>query len=122
MQITQPSAGRVLGEIAVTVRHQPDTPLTCPSRGSAGSRYDSRPRRWRHLNTMQWKTFLTADVPRVACPKCGVKQVRIAWAEDQSRFTELFEAFAIQVLKAVRSTVQAFFWGSRRGQASIRNP
>ena len=56
---------------------------------------------------MQWKTFITAEVPRLNCPKCGVKQVRVAWAEDVSRFTELFEAFAIQVLKAVRSKVQA---------------
>lgn len=56
---------------------------------------------------MQWKTFITAEVPRLNCPKCGVKQVRVAWAEDASRFTELFEAFAIQVLKAVRSKVQA---------------
>jgi hypothetical protein len=56
---------------------------------------------------MQWKTFITAEVPRLNCPTCGVKQVRVAWAEDGSRFTELFEAFAIQVLKAVRSKVQA---------------
>lgn len=107
VQITQPAADRPLGEVAVTVRWRPDTPLACPNCGSAAPRYDSRPRRWRHLNTLQWKTFITADVPRVNCPKCGVKQVRVAWAEDGSRFTELFEAFAIQVLKAVRSKVQA---------------
>lgn len=79
------------------------TPLVCPSCGQAAPRYDSRPRRWRHLNTLQWKTFIPADVPRVNCPTCGVRQVRVAWAEDGSRFTELFEAFAIQVLQAVRS-------------------
>ena len=107
VNITQPSADRPLGEIAVSVRWRPDAPLLCPSCGSAGPRYDSRPRRWRHLNTMQWKTFITTDVPRVHCPQCGVKQVRVAWAEDGSRFTELFEAFAIQVLQAVRSKVQA---------------
>jgi transposase len=107
VQIMQPAAGRPLGEIAVAVQWRPDTPLTCPSCGNVAPGYDSRPRRWRHLNTMQWKTFITADVPRVNCPKCGVKQVRVAWAEDSSRFTELFEAFAIQVLKAVRSKVQA---------------
>jgi len=56
---------------------------------------------------MQWKAFITAEVPRVNCPKCEVKQVRVAWAEDTSRFPEPFEAFAIQVLKAVRSKVQA---------------
>ncbi|MEW6301723.1 MAG: ISL3 family transposase [Thermodesulfobacteriota bacterium] len=107
VQITQPAAERALGEIAVTVQWRADTPLSCPACGGTASRYDSRPRRWRHLNTMQWKTFIAADVPRVNCPKCGVKQVRVAWAEDASRFTELFEAFAIQVLKAVRSKVQA---------------
>lgn len=107
VNITQPSAGRPLGEIAVTVQWRADTPLVCPSCAAVAPGYDSRPRRWRHLNTMQWKTFVVADVPRVNCPKCGVKQVRVAWAEDSSRFTELFEAFTIQVLKACRSKVQA---------------
>ncbi len=95
MDITQPSANHPLGEIAVSVRLRADSPPTCPACGQAAPRYDSRPRprRWRHLNTMQWKTFITADVPRVDCPKCGVKQVRVAWAEDHSRFTELFIRF-----------------------------
>ena len=101
------SAERPLGEIAVAVRWRTSAPLTCPECGQQGPRYDRRSRRWRHLNTMQWKTFITAEVPRVNCPTCGVKQVRVAWAEDGSRFTELFEAFAIQVLQAVRSKVQA---------------
>lgn len=105
--VTKASADRPLGEVAVAVRWRAAAPLVCPSCGQQAPRYDSRPRRWRHLNTMQWKTFLTAEVPRVNCSRCGVKQVRVAWAEDASRFTELFEAFAIQVLKAVRSKVQA---------------
>nr|WP_330178570.1 transposase family protein [Candidatus Vondammii sp. HM_W22] len=29
------------------------------------SGYDSRKRRWRHLDTCQYKTILVADVPRV---------------------------------------------------------
>ena len=105
--VTKVSAERPLGEIAVAVRWQPGAPLRCPSCGQEGRGYDGRSRRWRHLNTMQWKTFITAEVPRVNCPKCGVKQVAVSWAEDASRFTELFEAFTIQVLKAVRSKVQA---------------
>lgn len=105
--VTKPSGERPLGEVAVAVRWRAKMPLVCPSCNQQGARYDSRARRWRHLNTMQWKTFITAEVPRVNCPSCGVKQVRVAWAEDGSRFTELFEAFAIQVLKAVRSKVQA---------------
>jgi len=105
--ITQASAERPLGEVSVTVQWRADAALVCPACGRSGPRYDSRLRRWRHLNTMQWKTFIAAEVPRVNCPQCGVKQVRVAWAEDASRFTELFEAFAIQVLQAVRSKVQA---------------
>ncbi len=107
VHITQASADRPLGEVAVEVAWRAEAPLVCPRCGQPAPRYDSRPRRWRHLNTLQWKTFITADVPRVDCPTCGVRQVRVAWAEDGSRFTELFEAFAIQVLKAVRSKVQA---------------
>lgn len=107
VNITPASGERPLGEVAVSVRWRADAPLLCPACGQPGPRYDTRPRRWRHLNTMQWKTFLTADVPRVDCPRCGVKQVRVAWAEDGARFTELFEAFAVQVLNAVRSKVQA---------------
>ena len=105
--VTKASADRPLGEVAVAVRWRAATQLVCPSCGQPGRRYDGRPRCWRHLNTMQWKTFITAEVPRVNCAQCGVRQVRVAWAEDASRFTELFEAFAIQVLKAVRSKVQA---------------
>jgi len=105
--VTKASAERPLGEISVAVQWRARAPLVCATCGQGGRGYDSRSRRWRHLNTMQWKTFITAEVPRVNCPTCGVKQVRVAWAEDSSRFTELFEAFAIQVLKAVRSKVQA---------------
>jgi transposase len=96
-----------LGELTVKVECPPSEPLCCAGCGHAAPRYDTRPRRWRHLNTMQWKTFIEADVPRLDCPTCGVKQIRVAWAEDASRFTALFEAYALDVLKAVRSKVQA---------------
>ena len=56
---------------------------------------------------MQGKTFIEADVLRVHCPKCGAQQIPVVWAEDESCFTELFEAYAIQVLQAVQSPVQA---------------
>jgi len=59
----------------------------------------SEERAWRHLDTCQFKTFLHARPPRVACPEHGVKQVRLPWAEAHSRFTALFERFAIDVLK-----------------------
>jgi len=56
---------------------------------------------------MQWKILIEADVPRLNCPDCGVKQIRVAWSEGGSCFTELFEVHVIQVLQAVRGKVQA---------------
>ena len=53
----------------------------------SGPRYDSKPRRWRHLDTMQFTTWIEADVPRMQCGTHGVKQVREPWAEPGSQFT-----------------------------------
>ncbi|MFO0251845.1 MAG: helix-turn-helix domain-containing protein [Planctomyces sp.] len=38
---------------------------------------------------------------------CGVKPIAVPWAENHSRFTLLFEAFAIEVLQASLSIQSA---------------
>jgi transposase len=73
--------------------------LVCPECGRNSPGYDTKPRRWRHLDTMQFTTMIVAAVPRVECAKHGVKQVGVPWAEDRSRFTALFETLAIDWLK-----------------------
>ncbi len=107
VDVAHPVPPSHLGEITVRVEYPASETLHCPECEAIAPGYDSRPRRWRHLNTMQWKTFIQADVPRVNCPEHGVRQIRIPWAEDQSRFTAMFEAFTIDVLQSVRSKVQA---------------
>jgi transposase len=72
--------------------------FACPSCGKACSGYDSRERRWRHLDTCQYRTIVIAEVPRVRCEEHGVVQVAVPWAEPGSRFTALFEALAIDWL------------------------
>jgi transposase len=52
---------------------------------------------------MQFATHLHCHLPRVRCKEHGVKTVTAPWAGKNSRFTLLFEAFAIRVLKAARS-------------------
>jgi transposase len=74
-------------------------PYPCPECGTPTGRYDSKPRRWRHLDTMQFTTWIEADVPRIECERHGVKQVRVPWAEPGSQFTALFERLAIDVLR-----------------------
>lgn len=74
-------------------------PFACPECGAEGPRYDRKPRRWRHLDTMQFTTWIEADVPRVECAAHGVRQIRIPWAAPGSQFTALFERLAIDLLR-----------------------
>ena len=71
----------------------------CPQCGQPAPRYDKRARQWRHLDTMQFKTLLEAEVPRIQCPEHGVLQAKVPWAEAGSGFTALFEAMAVFWLK-----------------------
>jgi transposase len=86
------------GEVEVLVEHR-GTGLKCPQCGSASSGYDTRRRRWRHLPTCQYKTILTAEVPRVRCPEHGVKTLQVPWSDPGSGFTALFEALVINWLQ-----------------------
>src|SRR6266849_3961901 len=82
-------------------------PFACPECGGKCSIADhAEERRWRHLDTMQFTTELVARLPRVRCSEHGVKTAAAPWAGKHSRFTLLFEAFAIDVLQACKS-VQA---------------
>lgn len=85
-------------QVEVQVALDPQATLQCPACATPAPRYDSRERRWRHLDTCQYRTILVADVPRVDCPTHGVHQVFLPWAEPGSRFTALFEALVIDWL------------------------
>jgi transposase len=74
-------------------------PFPCPECGTPAARYDSKPRRWRHLDTCQFTTWIETDVPRVDCRSHGIKQIRVPWAEPGSQFTALFERWAIDLLR-----------------------
>jgi len=71
----------------------------CPCCGNAASSYDSRRRKWRHLDTCQLQTFVIAKVPRVKCNECGVLTSDVPWSEKSSRFTLLFEFMVIRWLE-----------------------
>lgn len=81
---------------------------SCPECGSTCAKHDDRKiRTWRHLDTMQFSTLLHCQLPRVKCAQHGVKTVQTPWAGKNSRFTLMFEAFAVRVLKAARSVEEA---------------
>jgi transposase len=75
----------------------------CPVCGKEAPIYDhAEERRWRHLDTMQFMTFVACRVPRCNCPEHGVKQLDIPWSGPKSRFTQMFECLAIELLKMTR--------------------
>lgn len=84
--------------VEVTLQHRAGAELHCPECGATCPGYDSKHRRWRHLDTCQFETMLIADVPRSNCPEHGPLQVTVPWAEAGSRFTALFEALVIDWL------------------------
>jgi transposase len=92
--------------------------VACPECGDECTIADHAPiRTWRHLDTMQFETKIAARTPRADCKKCGVKTIAVPWATKHSRFTLMFEAFAIDVLLACGNIKSAagllgITWGS----------
>ncbi len=71
----------------------------CPKCDQIAPVYDHhKARTWRHLDTCQFETFLTAQVPRLNCRACGVLTAQVSWAAPDGRFTLLFECFALDIL------------------------
>lgn len=72
----------------------------CAECGTPCPLYDHQPeRRWRHLDTCQFRTILHAVPPRSNCNEHGALAVKLPWAEPGSSFTALFEGIAIEWLK-----------------------
>ena len=61
--------------------------------------HDYEERRWRHLDSCQFKTVIVARVPVVKCPTHGAQTVAVPWAEKYARFSRLFERLAIDVMQ-----------------------
>jgi transposase len=89
------------GEVHVRLAHAEGEQWPCAECGLLCRLYDHQAeRRWRHLDTCQYRTILHAEPPRSECSEHGVKVVRLPWAESGSRFTALFEGLAIAWLKS----------------------
>ena len=82
--------------------------LCCCECGQECAGYDAREeRRWRHLDSCGFLTYLVARVARVKCAVHGVVSVAVPWSEAHSRFTLSFSWFALRVLQGTKVQGQA---------------
>lgn len=101
--------------IIVKVEYAAPSHFQCPICQSTSRHYDSRQRTWRHLDTCQYQTYIQADVPRIHCQTHGYQTLQVPWANESSRYTELFEMRVIRLLSmSSLNAVSRFFklsWG-----------
>ena len=70
-------------EPRIMIVFAPGSRFHCPEAGCGEEVcpvYDTMERTWCHLNFFQYKAFIHAGVPRVACPEHGVRTVPVPWA------------------------------------------
>jgi len=60
-------------------------------------------REWRHLDILQYKSYVRCRIPRVKCKDGTVKQIALGWANKHDRHTFHFEIRVINLLQATKN-------------------
>ena len=63
--------------------------------------YDTKNKKWRHLNFFEHECYLHARVPRVKLPDGKIKLISTPWEGLSNGFTLLFEALLVQLCQAM---------------------
>src|ERR1700709_2121057 len=61
--------------------------------------HDTVEKSWRHLNFWQYRTTITARVPRIETPEGQVVLIEVPWARAGSGFTLMLEALAMLLVR-----------------------
>lgn len=86
-------------QVSVTVEFDQCSVISCPVCNKQARIYDFRQRSWRHLDTCQFKTIITAGVPRIECSEHGVQTIQVPWADQSSHYSKLFEERVLYLAK-----------------------
>jgi len=91
--------GKKPHELRIELASERGGKFPCPECGELCQAHDFSEHTWRHLNFFQHHCYITARLPRVDCPKHGVRQINAPWAREGSRFTLLFEQAAMLLVR-----------------------
>ena len=58
---------------------------------------------WRHLDILDYKSYVRCRIPRVTCSDGKVRQISIGWADKHDRHTYSFEVKVIDLLNATKN-------------------
>lgn len=111
-------------EVHIYVNIRKTAALVCPCCGGPTLRngYEPTERVWRHGDCMFYPTYVHCRRPRVKCPRCGTKQVNAPFERKNSRFTLLFEGYAMLILADMpRARAAAVLRCDEKSLASILN-
>lgn len=90
-------------EVHIYVGLRAGAKLLCAKCGCEGKEYDleEEERTWRHGDCVFYPTYVHCRRPRIKCEKDGVHVVNVPWARERSRFTLLFEGYAVLVMTSM---------------------
>lgn len=90
-------------EIHIHVGVRNDAAFVCPICGAKTKRYGYEPneRVWRHADCLFYPCYVHCRRPRVLCDKCGVQQISAPFERANSRFTLMFEGYAMLIMADV---------------------
>jgi transposase len=77
--------------------------MMCSKCGNEAEEYDleEEERVWRHGDCVFYPTYVHCRRPRTKCTKDGVHVVNVPWARERSKFTLLFEGYAVLVMMSM---------------------
>ncbi|MDR1642449.1 MAG: transposase family protein [Clostridiales bacterium] len=69
--------------------------VVCPICGAKTPNAGYVKKRWRHLDCMQFKSVIVADMPVAKCSRCGELICEAPWARQGSPYTAEFELMLV---------------------------
>jgi transposase len=102
-EVKEVKVNKEVNEIDIFIEYKLKTAI-CPVTQKICSIYDLREsRRWRHLNIMQYQTYINCRVPRVINEDDKISTIEVPWSDYSQRYTYLFEEAVIKVLQMCKN-------------------